>query len=292
MIRSLPSPRRRESAFTLIELLVVIAIIAVLIGLLLPAVQKVREAAARSQCQNNLKQLGLALHNYHDVYGKVPPGGRGPAHFIGPPGAESNHCWAYRLLPFVEQQNLFQNDQPNLPGYYWGMPAFAQQYPLHYQAITTPLKIYRCPVSRHSDHGNMYAPAFSDPNQTYDDFATMEYVGIAGSDRRLDANGMGITGMLYMNSKLKLTDATDGTSNTMVLGEYSGTTARQHFNAFQSTSDNTTTWDLGYDSPPGHSWSWKIIAYPPNAPYFFNPGYTPALDVGTPSSARPSARTL
>jgi prepilin-type N-terminal cleavage/methylation domain-containing protein/prepilin-type processing-associated H-X9-DG protein len=272
---------RRRIGFTLIELLVVIAIIAVLIGLLFPAVQKVRDAAARFQCQNNLKQLGLALHNYHDVYNKIPPGGRGPVHVVEPVGTESNHCWAYRLLPFIEQQNLFRNDQPNLPGYYWGNPSIAKNYPAHYAALTTSVKTYRCPVSRHSDHGQMYAAAFTDPDQTYDDFATMEYVGIAGSDRRLK-NGKPIGGMLYMNSDLKLTDATDGTSNTMVIGEYSGTTAQQHFNAYQSTTDNTTTWDLGYDDDGGNCWSWKTIAYPPNGPYFFNPGYPPPLDCGTP----------
>jgi prepilin-type N-terminal cleavage/methylation domain-containing protein/prepilin-type processing-associated H-X9-DG protein len=272
---------RSRVGFTLIELLVVIAIIAILIGLLLPAVQKIREAAARLKCQNNLKQMGLALHNYHDTNGTIPPGGKGPAHLVAPVGTESNHCWAYRLLPFIEQDNLFRNDLLNLPGYYWGMPNFANQYPTHYQALTTPVRLYRCPSSSHDDHGQMYAPAFTDPQQTYDDFAVMEYVGIAGSDRLLDSRGMPAAGMLYMNSSLKLTDATDGTSNTMVIGEYSGLTAQQHYNAYQSTSDNTTTWDLGYDAPP-HCWSWKMIAYPPNGPYFFNPGYSSALDVGKP----------
>jgi prepilin-type N-terminal cleavage/methylation domain-containing protein/prepilin-type processing-associated H-X9-DG protein len=289
--------RCSRRGFTLIELLVVIAIIGVLVGLLLPAVQKVREAAARIQCQNNLKQMGLALHNYHDVYNKIPPGGAGPGNAPGdsptnyfmalPAGTPNNHAWAYRLLPFIEQDNLFRNDLPNLPGYFYSKSASGvpTNYPQHYTALTTPVKIYRCPSSGHSDHGQMYAPAFSD-DQAYDDFATLEYVGIAGSDRFVDTSRnnqpMPIGGMMYRQSDLGLKDATDGTSNTMVIGEYSGLTAQQHYNAFQSTSDNTTTWDLGYDVPP-HCWSWKMIAYPPNSPYFYGP-YTPgsSLDVGKP----------
>ena len=107
----LPSLSRRvgRRAFTLIELLVVIAILGVLIGLLLPAVQKVREAAARSQCQNNLKQIGLAFQAFHDVYHVLPPAGRdGPSKTCCDGDTPKEWSWLYHITPFIEQNNVFR----------------------------------------------------------------------------------------------------------------------------------------------------------------------------------------
>jgi prepilin-type N-terminal cleavage/methylation domain-containing protein/prepilin-type processing-associated H-X9-DG protein len=187
---------RSRSAFTLVELLVVIAIIAILIGLLLPAVQKVRSAAAHIQCQNNLKQIGLACQDYHDARGSLPPG-RDSHDF-------SAHAY---LLPYIEQDNLFKAINFSVP---WSNPVNAG-------ATATPVKIFLCP----SDPMPSSVPA---------GWAATNYRANQGSgilwglppSNPADANyGMPApNGPFYLNSQTRLTDITDGTSNTAAFSEH------------------------------------------------------------------------
>ena len=146
-----------RSAFTLIELLVVIAIIAILVGLLLPAIQKVREAAARASAQNNLKQIGLAMHNYHDARGKIPCNGiRRTSGQVTIADIPADWCWAYHLLPFVEQEAMFNQ------------AGGAGLTPLS-PPSGVPVKTYLCPMRGRpgfsTDGGN--APGFNGPYTDY-----------------------------------------------------------------------------------------------------------------------------
>jgi len=216
-LRSRKSSRR---AFTLIELLVVIAIIAILIGLLLPAVQKDREAAARMSCTNNLKQLGLALHNFHDQNNRLPPGCAEDQPPFGTAAGGWGSSWKVYILPFVEQGNIYDKWQFNgsSSGYTNGnnMPLVSN--------IT--IKPYRCPSSP--------LPAFyttSYNGGAYEIYSS--YMGIAGS---VDPSGSSTaafpvasgsaglvsgSGILCANSQVALTSITDGTSNTLMVGEQS-----------------------------------------------------------------------
>jgi prepilin-type N-terminal cleavage/methylation domain-containing protein/prepilin-type processing-associated H-X9-DG protein len=190
-------------AFTLIELLVVVTIIGVLIGLLLPAVQKVREATSRAKCQNNMKQIGLALHSYVDLYGYFPPAyANQPAN---PDDYRPGWGWGTLLLPLLDQAALYQQLNPG--GTLFGGGANpASPTPL----TQTPLAVYRCP----SDIG----PDLND-DRFY--FATSNYravCGPAGAGAWFVTN-MDHGGVMYQNSQTRVTDIPDGTAATLAVGE-------------------------------------------------------------------------
>jgi len=210
------SADRVRRGFTLIELLVVIAIIAILVALLLPAVQQAREAARRSQCKNALKQIGLGLHNYHDVHGKMPPGyvSRGVS-MTDPASTETalGFSWATMILPFVDQEPLYAQ-------FNFSEDADAAQNLVHGQ---TPLSSFRCPSDPSQDRFTMVdsgGATINDPTGSPLQLPTSNYVGIIGygSLSMTPGNPTG-RGILYRNSSVEFRDITDGLSNTIMAGE-------------------------------------------------------------------------
>ncbi|WDI41067.1 DUF1559 family PulG-like putative transporter [Bremerella sp. P1] len=205
----------KKNAFTLVELLVVIAIIGVLIALLLPAVQQAREAARRIQCNNNLKQIALSLHNYHDTFQGMPPV------YIYLGDDDPVWAWSALLLPFAEQENIFNALTP-------GQVTLKQAIndPAKLPVLQQTVDFYRCP----SDP----APELSTKGTAGEFLARSNYPGVnyTGPRSRMTI-GNGIFGVRNLSTRFR--DITDGTSNTLMVGERAGT-------LYGSDPDSYTHW--------------------------------------------------
>ncbi|QVL31195.1 DUF1559 domain-containing protein [Telmatocola sphagniphila] len=235
MLKLLNARKQARRGFTLIELLVVIAIIAILIGLLLPAVQKVREAAARMSCQNNLKQIALASHNYESAYGYFPPGLNASTSWLG--------VMAY-ILPYIEQGNAYNLIPANMfmdsySSNWWGSIGLGATAP-GITAGRTVVKSFLCPSD--GDQFNQQYGVFIGLTITgstltgyynanggnaaggspslYPGAGRCNYIGCAGEFGQTYPNA----GVYYADSKTKITSITDGTSNTFAFGECLGGT--------------------------------------------------------------------
>ncbi len=257
-----PTPKR--SAFTLIELLVVIAIIGVLVGLLLPSVQQAREAARRASCTNNLKQIGLAIHNYNDAFKTFPPGIQCGNETNGSPSTTNGGGWAWSsfILQFMEEESLASTLN------------VGNSNPVSATALAagrTNIPAYRCPSDVSPDR-NHQRGAYMAPNTNWDR-ATSNYVGNAGTRRLINGYGgadwcwkndnstnvpattQNCTGVLFMRVELKMSMITDGTSNKILVGErdYESTDHGNH-EAGNWLGSNGASWWSG-----PHIYNWVTI---------------------------------
>jgi prepilin-type N-terminal cleavage/methylation domain-containing protein/prepilin-type processing-associated H-X9-DG protein len=265
--------KSRRHGFTLVELLVVIAIIGILIALLLPAVQAAREAARRSECKNNLKQIGLALHNHHDTYGHMPPleehlGQSGTAFLHGSNNdwGNSTGTWVLYILPFLEQTNLYDQFQFRDPSN-TSLPRrwdFGQNKNL----IRQKNEAYLCPSNPVDDKvsGNGFD---SHIIHYFGNFGAANPPG--GRARQQWSLGNSTNsrwkGPLFFNSKTKFAHMTDGTSNTILVAEVRGYQPQSLQNIQQIVNGRGMRWEIGTST------EWQINSIVRwEAPSSFHPG--------------------
>ncbi|MDB5343468.1 MAG: hypothetical protein JWP89_1845 [Schlesneria sp.] len=246
-----------RSGFTLIELLVVIAIIAVLIALLLPAVQQARESARRTQCKNNMKQLGLALHNFHDTYLRFPPGA---ANDTTPFGTSTSGGWGMSwkvyILPYVDQAPLYTKlDFATGNGGYTNptnMPLFSNVVISGYRCPTSTMKQFRI------WNGNRMMTSYTGTAGSFSNTGTLNVVPFNQYGSVSCCNGTGgvvsMNGLLYNNSKANMRDCSDGTSNTFLVHEESDFIRTTTGIVVPGTNDTSTSagiygWPMGAANP-------------------------------------------